>query len=112
YEGSTPVDYETYKNETAAWSQAKIPIFPALGNHEFQGCDKDSSPCLENWWRAAAPSGVHSFRWYSVALGPKILVLLLDSDSSLKPGSEQRVWFERQIADAGRQTEFVLVVVH
>jgi acid phosphatase type 7 len=65
-----------------------------------------------NWWRAAVPSAVHSFRWYSVTLGPKILVLLLDSDSSLKPGSEQRSWFEQQIANAGSRIEFVFVVLH
>jgi|HubBroStandDraft_5_1064220.scaffolds.fasta_scaffold11637_3 hypothetical protein len=112
YEGSSPEDYETYKNETAAWSQAKIPIFPALGNHEFQGCDQDVSPCLENWWTAAAPSRVRSFRWYSVTVGPKVLVLVLDSDSSLKPGSEQRSWFEQQITHTGSRVEFVLVVLH
>ena len=112
YEGSSPEDYETYKNETAAWSQAKIPIFPALGNHEFQGCDQDVSPCLENWWTAAAPSRVRSFRWYSVTVGPKVLVLVLDSDSSHKPGSEQRSWFEQQITHTGSRVEFVLVVLH
>jgi Calcineurin-like phosphoesterase len=46
YEGSNLEDYETYRTETAAWSQAKIPIFPALGNHEFRGCEKDMNPCL------------------------------------------------------------------
>jgi acid phosphatase type 7 len=112
YEGSNREDYETYKIETAAWSHAKIPIFPALGNHELQGCDKDLRPCLENWWRAAAPSGVRSFRWYSVTLGPKVLVLVLDSDSSLKPGSKQRSWFEQQMTGAGSQMEFVFVVLH
>jgi hypothetical protein len=113
YEGSDPVDYETYRTETAAWSQAKIPIFPALGNHEFRGCDEDDvTPCLANWWRAAAPPEVRAFRWYSVALGPKVLVLLLDSDSSLKPGSDQRTWFEQQMTHAGSQVEFIFVVLH
>jgi hypothetical protein len=112
YQGSDSEDYEIYKTETAVWSQAKIPIFPALGNHEFRGCDQDLSPCLANWWSAAVPSEVRSFRWYSVTLGPKILVLLLDSDSSLKPGSEQRSWFERQIVKAGYEVEFVFVVLH
>jgi acid phosphatase type 7 len=112
YEGSNPEDYETYKTETAAWSRAKIPTFPALGNHEFRGCDEDLNPCLVNWWRAAAPSSVRTFRWYSVTLGPKVLVLVLDSDSSLKPGSEQRIWFEQQITHAGSQMEFVFIVLH
>src|ERR1700685_3238995 len=62
YEGSSPEDYETYKTETAVWSQAKIPIFPALGNHEFRGCNKDLSPCLVNWWGAAVPREGRSFR--------------------------------------------------
>jgi len=112
YEGSNPEDYETYKTETAAWPKAKIPIFPALGNHEFRGCDADPSPCLSNWWKAAAPGAVSSFRWYSVSLGPKIRVLLLDSDSSLKPGSAQRDWFEQQITHARSPVEFVVVVMH
>ncbi len=112
YEGSNTEDYETYKAETADWSRARIPIFPALGNHEFLGCDKDASPCLANWWGIAAPSAVRSFRWYSVALGPKILVLILDSDSSLRPGSEQRTWFEQQMSNAGSPIEFVFVVLH
>jgi hypothetical protein len=112
YEGSNTEDYESYRAETAVWSQAKIPIFPALGNHEFRGCDKDVSPCLWNWWNAAAPSFVRSFRWYSVTLGRKILVLMLDSDSSLKPGSEQRTWFEQQMTHADSPIEFVFVVLH
>jgi hypothetical protein len=60
----------------------------------------------------AAPSAVRSFRWYSVTLGPKTLVLILDSDSSLKPGSEQRTWFEQQMTSAGSPIEFVVVVLH
>jgi len=112
YEGIDTDDYEVYGRETAAWSQAKIPIFPALGNHEFRGCEKDPSPCLENWWKGAAPSAVRSFRWYSVTVGPKILVLILDSDSSLTPGSEQRTWFEQQMTNASSGIEFVVVVLH
>jgi len=112
YEGGNPEDYATYIQETAVWSQSKIPVFAALGNHEFRGCDTDVSPCLMNWWRAAVPVAVRSFRWYSVSLGPKILILLLDSDSSLKPGSEQRTWFERQLTNVGSEIGFVLVVMH
>jgi hypothetical protein len=112
FEGRNPEDYATYRTETAAWSRAQIPIFPALGNHEFRGCDEDRGPCLLNWWRDAAPPAVRSFRWYSVSLGPKILVLLLDTDSSLKPGSAQRTWFEQEMTHAGSETQFVLVVLH
>ncbi len=112
YDGSNPDDYETYRTETDIWSKARIPIFAALGNHEFRGCESDARPCLENWWKAALPDGVRPFRWYSVTIGPKIMVLMLDSDSSLKPGSEQRIWFEQQLAHTASKVKFVLVVMH
>ena len=48
----------------------------------------------------------------AILLGPKILVLLLDSDSSLKPGSAQRAWFEQQMTHAGSEKEFIFVVLH
>jgi acid phosphatase type 7 len=116
YSGSAPEDYATYRSETAPWAQTKIPVFPALGNHEFKGCDPaaDDSPCLENWWQAFEELKLRPYRWYSVAIGPAILALILDSDSSLKPRSEQRTWLEGQVteADADPRIEFLLIVLH
>jgi hypothetical protein len=112
YEGSHPVDYDTYKGETLVWSERKFPIFPVLGNHEFKGCPDDVTRCLENWWNSAAPPSVRPFRWYSVSIGPTLLALMLDSDAALKPGSEQREWFERQIAGADERVKFILIVLH
>ena len=74
----------------AAWASQNIPVYPALGNHELQACG-DPSPCLENWWTALSPLPLRPYRWYSVSIGPSILALVLDSDSALKPGSEQRI---------------------
>jgi hypothetical protein len=112
YDGSDPSDYQTYRSETAEWSQAKIPVFPALGNHEFKGCAQDKSVCLENWWGTFGDLSLRPHRWYSVAIGSNLLALVLDSDSPLKPGSEQRAWFEDQIAGAGEQVKFIVVVLH
>ena len=33
--------------ETKAWADARIPVFPALGNHELRDCDTDVQPCLD-----------------------------------------------------------------
>jgi acid phosphatase type 7 len=112
FEGSHPVDYDTYQSETRVWSNRKIPVYPALGNHEFKGCPEDVTPCLENWWRAAAPLSLRPYRWYSVSIGSTLLALILDSDSALKPGSEQRQWFERQIIDADEHIRFILILLH
>lgn len=112
YDGSDPGDYETYRSETTQWSQEKIPVFPALGNHEFKGCAGDMSVCLENWWSAFGDLSLRPYRWYSVAIGSSLLALVLDSDAPLKPGSEQRTWFEEQVAGAGPQVKFILIVLH
>lgn len=114
YQGDDPDDYATYESETAEWSRRGIPVFPALGNHEFRGCRpaRADSPCLENWWRTFA--ALRPWRWYSVAVGDRLLVLVLDSDASLKSGSAQRTWLERQISDAGSdaRVRFILVLLH
>jgi acid phosphatase type 7 len=112
YEGSNPEDYAVYRAETREWSEQDLRVFPALGNHEFKGCDADITPCLENWWAAFGTLSLKPFRWYSVNIGQSLLVLLLDSDSALKPGSPQRVWFEREIASADARTKFIMVLMH
>jgi acid phosphatase type 7 len=113
YQGSDPDDYATYKKETAEWAERKFPLFPALGNHEFSACHAaDPDPCLTNWWSAFETLHLKPFRWYSVTIGPKVLALVLDSDSALRSGSPQRGWFEREIAGAAPEVKFILVVLH
>jgi hypothetical protein len=113
YEGSSRDDYEAYRTETAAWSRQNVPVFLILGNHEFRGCAPDNvDPCLENWWNAVSPRPLRPHRWYSVLLGSSLLALILDSDSALKPGSEQRLWLERQITGADPQVKFILILLH
>jgi hypothetical protein len=113
YQGNDPDDYATYKKETAEWAERKFPVFPALGNHEFSGCHaRDPDPCLTNWWSAFETLHLKPYRWYSVTIGPKVLALVLDSDSALRSGSPQRSWFEREIAGAAPAVKFILVVLH
>jgi acid phosphatase type 7 len=114
YQGDDLGDYATYGSETAAWSYRGTPVFPALGNHEFRDCrpTRADSPCLENWWRTF--TALRPWRWYSVAMGTSLLVLVLDSDASLKPGSAQRTWLERQVsnADSDARVRFILLLLH
>lgn len=113
YEGGNADDYEVYHGETAEWLKRGIPVFAALGNHEFRGCGPgDSARCLENWWTAFSGLGLRPHRWYSLTIGPQILALVLDSDSKLRPGSEQRIWFEHEVASADPHFRFILVVLH
>jgi hypothetical protein len=101
-------DYAVYRDETQPWRERHLRVYPALGNHEFSACSEPT--CLERWWEAFPE--LRGRRWYSVALGAKVVCVALDSDSSLLPGGEQRVWFENQVAGLGPRVRFVMIVMH
>lgn len=103
-----PGDYEVYREESRSWRDQHLRIYPALGNHEFSNCAE--SECLERWW-SAFPE-LRGRRWYSVALGNQVLGLSLDSDTSLLPDSEQRLWLEHQLSGLDPRVRFILIVLH
>jgi acid phosphatase type 7 len=112
WHGGDVRDYEVFRTETQVWRDADLRVFPALGNHEFAGCEVPR--CLANWW-AAFPQ-LKGRRWYSERLGPRIYVIVLDSDTdgnnSLLPGSEQQRWLKNQIASLPSDVEFVFIAMH
>jgi hypothetical protein len=101
-------DYKVYRRETRAWRHKHLRVYPALGNHEFSACE--ARMCLERWWDTFAE--LRGRRWYSVAIGTKVVGIALDSDASLLPGSDQRVWLEDQVASLGAEVRVVLIVMH
>jgi acid phosphatase type 7 len=101
-------DYAVYREETQEWRERHLRVYPALGNHEFSACSEQT--CLERWWDAFPE--LRGRRWYSVALGAKVVSVALDSDASLLPGSEQRIWFENQMAGLGPRVRLVVIVMH
>ena len=108
YRGTWPADYAEYQKETAAWRDEHLRIYPVLGNHELAGRGPDS--WLDDWWNAFPE--LKDRRWYSVALGSRVYLLCLDSNSALTPGSEQRRWIEDQITHLSRKVDFVIVALH
>jgi acid phosphatase type 7 len=101
-------DYEIFRDETRAWREKRLRVYPALGNHEFSGCLEFA--CLDRWW-ATFPE-LRERRWYSVAIGARVVAIALDSDTSLLPGSEQRNWLESQVTALDRAVRVVLIVMH
>jgi acid phosphatase type 7 len=101
-------DYAVFRDESRAWREQGLRVYPALGNHEFSGCTE--ADCLNLWWDAFPQLRAH--RWYSVALGAKVLAVALDSDTSLLPGSEQRTWLQAQLEALPRTVRFVLIYLH
>lgn len=107
YNGGEANDWAVFHDETAAWRNAHLLILPALGNHEFHGTVQQ---CLENWWGAFPAERGH--RWYSAALGSRMFVLNLDSNSSLLPGSEQAAWIQDKLAHLPASVQYVFVNLH
>jgi hypothetical protein len=100
-------DYADYAEETESWRNT-TRVYPALGDQEFSACAE--AQCLERWWTAFPTLRGH--RWYSVKLGSQVLAIVLDSNSSLLPGSRQRAWLEEQLAGSAADVRFALVVLH
>lgn len=108
WHGGDQADYRVYRQESAAWRAGQLRVFPVLGNHEFQQCA--SPDCLRNWWQAFPD--LRGRRWYSVALGPELLFIALDSNASLLPGSEQAQWLQRRIDGPADGVRFVVILLH
>jgi acid phosphatase type 7 len=108
WHGGTVDDYAVYANETTVWRDAHIPVYPALGNHEFAQCSEER--CLENWWTAFPD--LKNRRWYSVEVGDSFVAIALDTDTSLLAGSPQRQWLEEQLETLPRSVRYVLLFMH
>lgn len=107
YSGESSADYAEFRLETTSWRAAKIPMFPAIGNHELRG---DPKQCLDNWWNEFPQ--VHGKRWYMSEIGPKIAVLTVDSELQLTLGSEQIKWVEQQLINLRPTVRFVIFNLH
>lgn len=107
WNGNVVNDYVVYHAETAPWRAAKIFVSPALGNHEFHG---EIELCLDNWWNEFPK--LRGRRWYSIALGSRLFVLNLDSNSSLLPDSEQTAWIKAQLGALPEPVRFVFINLH
>jgi acid phosphatase type 7 len=106
FHGSDPADWKIYREETAAWTQQGLRIYPTIGNHEGL---PDPQRGLENYFAAYPQIDHHA--WYSVQLG-NIYLITLDTTSLLNRGLEQRIWLESQLAHLPASADFVFLLFH
>ena len=107
WRGGEASDYDVYRAETKVWHDAHLFIYPALGNHEFEGSERE---CLEHWWKTFPE--LKGRRWYSVKLGDSVYILNLDSNFSLLPGSPQITWIRSQLESLPASLRFVFFNLH
>lgn len=108
WHGGNAKDYLVFEEETRLWRDEKLAVFPALGNHEFSGCEP--ATCLKNWWDTFP--ALKGRRWYSVRVGTAIQAFALDTDDSLEPGSRQIKWLTSQLDSLPQGIQFVIIALH
>jgi len=105
YNGDKVEDWKEYDLETALWRERKIPVYPALGNHDLHG---DIDVALGNYF-ARFPA-LQKNRFYSVIL-PDSIMLTLDSALDETTGA-QGDWLKNQIEHIPAAIDFVFIVMH
>jgi hypothetical protein len=106
FHGSDPADWNVYRQETAAWTQEQLRIYPTIGNHEGL---PDPAKGLANYF-AAYPQ-IEKRSYYSVQLG-NVYLITLDSSTFMGAGWPQHRWLEAQLAHIPSSADFVFFLFH
>src|ERR1700674_4517706 len=105
YNGYDANDWKVWDDETGVWRDKKIPVYPALGNHDLHG---DEKIALGNYFQRFPD--LKNSRYYSVRAA-NALVLVLDSalDESSGPQGE---WLAAKLDNIPADVDFVFLMFH
>ncbi len=105
YNGDRAADWKVYDSETQIWRDKKIPVYPALGNHDLHG---DLQTALANYFARYPELANH--RYYAVDAGAVRLVVV---DSALdETAGDQGAWLKDQLDHLAPSVKFVAVLMH
>jgi len=105
YNGYDVNDWKTWDNETSIWREKKIPIYPALGNHDLHG---DEKIALGNYFQRFPD--LKNSRYYSVRAA-NALVLVLDSALDEVSGPQGQ-WLTAKLDNIPADVDFVFLMFH
>jgi acid phosphatase type 7 len=105
YNGYDGNDWKVWDNETSIWREKKIPVYPALGNHDLHG---NENVALTNYFQRFPD--LKNSRYYSVRAANTLMLVL---DSSLDEISgPQGLWLTHALDTLPADVDFVFVVLH
>ncbi|MGA7821578.1 MAG: metallophosphoesterase [Candidatus Sulfotelmatobacter sp.] len=105
YNGYDKDDWKVWDRETAAWREKKIPVYPALGNHDLHG---DKKIALANYFERFPD--LQNSRYYSLRAANTLMLVL---DSSLDEVSgPQGQWLTQKLDHLSGDVDFVFIVLH
>jgi Icc-related predicted phosphoesterase len=105
YNGSQANDWKVWDRETAVWRDERIPVYPALGNHDLHG---DRSVALANYFQRFPE--LKESPYYSVRAA-NMLMLVLDSSLDELSGAQGQ-WLTDKLDSLDPDVDFVLMVFH
>ena len=109
--GSSEGKWEEWEKTHRPILDARIPFYPALGNHEYVGDNEEALGYFHK--RFPALGGC---RWYTIKSGPMLFVML-DSNFDAFDGKEadrEEAWYRKILkeADVDAEVRAVIVVCH
>src|ERR1700735_3442601 len=105
YNGYDANDWKVWDDETSIWRDKKIPVYPALGNHDLHGKEKIA---LGNYFQRFPD--LKNSRYYSVRAA-NALVLVLDSSLDEVAGPQGK-WLTLALDTLPGDVDFVFIVLH
>jgi Icc-related predicted phosphoesterase len=105
YNGNDANDWKVWDSETTVWRENKIPVYPALGNHDLHG---DEKVALANYFQRFPD--LKNSRYYSVRAA-NTLVLVLDSSLDETSGPQGQ-WLTHELDTLSGDVDFVIIVLH
>ena len=105
YNGDDANDWKIFDSETSIWREKKIPVYPALGNHDLHGSEEVA---LRNYFERFPD--LKNSRYYSVRAA-NTLILVLDSSLDETSGP-QGVWLGSQLDHVPSEVDFVFIMDH
>ncbi|MFZ0864544.1 MAG: metallophosphoesterase [Candidatus Sulfotelmatobacter sp.] len=105
YNGYDSNDWKVWDSETSIWRDRRIPVYPALGNHDLHG---DQNIALRNYFRRFPD--LKNSRYYSVRAA-NALILVLDS-SLEETGGPEGQWLADKLDHVLSDVDFVFLMFH
>ena len=105
YNGYDADDWKVFDLETRIWRDQKIPVYPALGNHDLHG---DENVALGNYFRRFPD--LKQSRYYSVRAA-NTLTLVLDSALDEVSGPQGQ-WLADKLNSIPSDVDFVFLMFH
>lgn len=105
YNGYDTNDWKVWDSETSIWREKKIPVYPALGNHDLHG---DAKVALGNYFQRFPD--LKGSRYYSVRAANS-LILVLDSSVD-EIGGPQGQWVADKLDHVPSDVDFVFLMFH